>query len=107
MSSSILCVAVISLAVGCVLGWVCGVYVASGRQTQMRSDVRELLRDVHTLKADAAKVRIRAADNALEQRRILKVAEMARNEAAKAVRTARTLRPALRLIRAHNRELLS
>ncbi len=55
MFTTLLCVALISLAAGCVIGWICGVRVASGKQTQLRRDVADLLGDVHTLKAHAAK----------------------------------------------------
>jgi len=62
---------------------------------------------VRTLKADAAKVQVWADENALEQRRLRAAAEMARAEAAKAANVIRDIKPALRLIRTHNTDLLS
>ena len=107
MFTTLLCVALISLAAGCVIGWICGVRVASGKQTQLRRDVADLLGDVRTLKADAAKVQVWAEENTLEQRRLRAAAEMARAEAAKAANVIRDIKPALRLIRTHNTDLLS
>ena len=107
MSTILLCVGLTSLAVGFVLGWVCRVHVASGKQTQLRRDVSDLLRDVRTLKADAAKVQVWAEQNALEQRRLREAAEVARNEAVKAANLMRHLKPTLRLMRTRNRDLVS
>jgi hypothetical protein len=67
---SILYIGLISFAVGCVLGWLCRIHVASSKQTQLKNDVADLLADVRTLKADAAKVQVWADENALEQRRL-------------------------------------
>ena len=103
MFITILCVALISLTVGCVIGWICGVRAASGKQTQLRRDVSDLLGDVRTLKADAAKVQVCAEENTLEQRRLRAAAEMARAEAAKAANVIRDIKPALRVIRTHKR----
>jgi len=75
MFITILCVALISLTVGCVIGWICGVRAASGKQTQLRRDVSGLLGDVRTLKAEAAKVQVWAEENALEQRRLREAAD--------------------------------
>jgi hypothetical protein len=107
MFITVFCVAVTALAAGCVMGWLCGVHVTSAKQTQMRSHVRDLLRDVRTLKADAAKVQLSAEENALEQRQLRAAADLARKEAVKAANVIRTLRPTVRLIRTHNRELYS
>gem|GEM_PF-1017294 len=107
MFTIVFCVAVSALAAGCVMGWLCGVRVTSAKQTRMRSHVRDLLRDVGTLKAYAAKVRVSANENALEQRQLRAAADLARKEAVKAANVIRTLRPAVRLIRTHNRELFS
>jgi len=103
---SFLYIGLISFSVGCVLGWICGVYAASGKRTQLRRDVSDLLRDVRTLKADAAKVQVCAEENALEQRRLHEAAEFARNEAVKAANLMRDVKPHLRLIETHNRDLL-
>ena len=107
MFTTLLCVALISLAAGCVIGWICGVRVASGKQTQLRRDVADLLGDVHTLKAHAAKVQVSAEQNALQQRRLRRAAEIARQEAVKAANVMRDLKPTLRLVRTHNRDLLA
>ena len=100
-------IALISLAVGCVLGWFFRGRVDSGKQTQLRRDVSGLLRDVRILKADAAKVQVWAEQNALEQRRLREAAEVARNEAVKAANLMRHLKPTLRLMRTRNRDLVS
>jgi hypothetical protein len=104
---SILYIGLISFAVGCVLGWICGVHAASGKRTQLRRDVSDLLRDVRTLKADAAKVQVCAEENALEQRRLRTAAETARQEAVKAATVIRDIKPTLQLIRTHNRHVVS
>ena len=104
---SIFCVGLFSLAVGFLLGWFCGVHVASAKQTQLRRDVSDLLHGVRTLKADAAKVQVWTEQNALEQRRLREASELARNEAVKAANLMRDVKPTLRLIRTHNRDLLS
>jgi len=103
---SFLYIGLISFAVGCVLGWICGVHVASPKQTRLKKDVTDLLADVSTLKADAAKVQVWAEQNALEQRRLREAAEVARNEAVKAANLMRDVKPHLRLIETHNRDLL-
>ena len=72
----------------------------------MRRDVSDLLRDVRTLKADAAKVQVCAEENALEQRRLHEAADMARDEALKAANVMREVKPTLRLILTHHRDLL-
>jgi hypothetical protein len=104
---SIFCVGLFSLAVGFLLGWFCGVHVASAKQTQLRRDVSDLLHGVRTLKADAAKVQVWTEQNALEQRRLREAAEFARKQAVKAANLMRDVKPTLRLIRTHNRDLLS
>ena len=73
----------------------------------MKKDVTDLLADVSTLKADAAKVQVWAEQNALEQRRLREAAEVARNEAVKAANLMRHLKPTLRLMRTRNRDLVS
>ena len=39
---SFLYIGLISFAVGCVLGWLCRIHVASSKQTQLKNDVAEL-----------------------------------------------------------------
>ena len=56
----------------------------------MRRDVSDLLRDVRTFKADAAKVQAWAEQNALELRRLRAAADVVKEEAVKAANLMRT-----------------
>jgi hypothetical protein len=80
----------------------------SGKQTQCaRTSARFCLSDVRALKADAAKLQLWAEQNAVEQHGHRTAGDVARNEVRKAPSVMRTVKPSLRLIQTHNRELLS
>jgi len=99
-------VAFICLVVGYVLGWVCGAHLMSAKHRRLVDEVHGIISDVRTLKAEAAKVQVWADANALEQHQLRAAADLAREEALKAARVVRTLKPTLRLIQqTHNRDL--
>ena len=99
MITTLLCVALTSLAAGCVIGWIFCLHATSGKQTRMRRDVGDLRRDVCALKADAAKVQAWAELNSHEPRRLRAAADLTKDEALKAAKVLRTVTPSLRSMR--------